>query len=62
MTPIISAIVTAIGLYVINKRSRLPGQTLLNDGYMMLSTSDMALLKMDEVDTPSLDDATNISS
>lgn len=44
-----SASITAVVLYIINRRTRLPGQLVLNDGYMMLAQSEINL-KMDEID------------
>jgi hypothetical protein len=48
-TPIISAVLTALVLYLINKRTNLPGQTLKdNDGYKMVATSESNLLIMND--------------
>lgn len=49
-TPIISAITTAVVLYIVNKRTQLPGQNLPNNGYIMVAMSESNLLiKNDEL-------------
>ena len=53
MTPVLSAMISALALIIINKNTKLPGQTVLNDGYMMVSTNegDTTVLINDENDT-----------
>ncbi len=41
ITPVISAAITVVVLYLINKSADLPGQGPYIDGYNLVSTSDL---------------------